>query len=91
MNNSYCKGVASLTSWELRLFGGNNRGNCRIVSVPLTSVTYSTNILVSVAEWIRWVTVRSDVFHISSWERKEIAERRHSKGILGKQGRMKLT
>lgn len=88
MNSSCCKGVASLSSCELRLFGGN----CRIVLVPLTAFTYSTKILVLVAEWIRWVTVCcSDIFHISSWERKEIAERKHSKAILDEQGRMKLT
>lgn len=92
MNSSYCKGVASLSSCELRLFGGNNRGNCRIVLVPLTAFTYSTKILVLVAESIRWVTVGcSDIFHISSWEKKEIAERKHSKAILDEQGRMKLT
>lgn len=72
MNNSYCKGMASLTSCEPRAFGGNGR----IVSVPLTSVADSTKVLVSVAERVRWVTVRcSDVFHVGTWERRQTARK----------------
>lgn len=86
MNDSYCTGAASLTSCELRLFGGN-----RTALVLVTSITYSTKTPVLAARWIRWVTVCcSDIFRISSWERKQIAERRHSKAILDNQGRMKL-